>query len=153
MVKSVFETHIKHTSNISSMESEELIQIAREAKDNAYQPYSEYAVGAALLTEDGTVFKGVNIENITYDMCSHAERTAVKSAIANGERRFKCLAISTEAEDGEPPCGTCRQYLAEFCEDSFTIYSDTGDENYEQYTLGEIFPYAFRPQNVKEATD
>ena len=119
----------------------------------AYQPYSNYAVGAALLTENGAVFKGVNIENITYDMCSHAERTAIKSAIANGERDFVCLAISTESEDGEPPCGTCRQYLAEFCDDSFTIYSDTGGNEHEEYTLGEIFPHAFRPQEVEEATE
>lgn len=135
------------------MNPEEMIKEAREAKSNAYQPYSEYAVGSTLLTSSGSIFKGVNIENITYDMCSHAERTAVKSAIANGEREFKCLAISTQSEDGAPPCGTCRQFLAEFCDDSFVIYSDTGEaENYEEYTLGEIFPHAFRPKKVEEAT-
>lgn len=144
---------MKDTTIMVCMEPEELINVAREVKSNAYQPYSNYAVGAALLTENGNVFKGVNIENITYDMCSHAERTAVKSAIANGERDFKCLAISTESEDGAPPCGTCRQYLAEFCDDSFTVYSDTGGDDYEEYTLGEIFPHAFRPQKVEEATD
>ena len=134
------------------MEPEELIDIARNVRNNAYNPYSDYAVGAALLTEDGTVFKGVNIENVTYDMCSHAERTAIKSAITNGKRNVNCLAISTESEDGDPPCGTCRQYIAEFCDDSFIVYSDTGD-GYEQYTLGDIFPHAFRPKKVEEATD
>jgi len=135
------------------MKPEELIELARKVKSNAYQPYSNYAVGAALLTESENVFRGVNIENVTYDMCSHAERTAIKSAITNGERSFKCLAISTESEDGAPPCGTCRQYLAEFCDDSFIVYSDTGGDGYEKYALGDIFPLAFRPQKVEQATD
>lgn len=132
----------------------DLVRKARAAKENAYCPYSEYSVGAALLTADGKVYTGCNIENITLDMCSHAERTAVKSAIADGHTEFESLAISTESEDGPPPCGTCRQYLAEFCEDDFTIYSDRGDEDdYETYTLGEVFPNAFRPQNVEDALD
>jgi cytidine deaminase len=136
------------------MNPEELVKIAREAKANSYEPYSEYSVGAAILTSNDSVFKGVNIENITYDMCSHAERTAIKSAIANGEQDFQCLAISTESEGGEPPCGTCRQYLAEFCGDGFVVYSDMGkSENYKQYRLGDIFPHAFRPEDVEEATD
>lgn len=136
------------------MNPDHMIRKAREVKSDAYQPYSEYAVGAILLTSDGSTFKGVNIENITYDMCSHAERTAIKSAIANGKREFESLAISTQSEDGAPPCGTCRQFLAEFCDDSFVIYSDTGNpEDYDEYTLGEIFPHAFRPEKVKEATE
>lgn len=131
-----------------------LVDVARQSKQNAYQPYSEYAVGACLLTEDGDFYNGVNIENITLDMCSHAERTAIKSAIADGKREFKALAISTESEDGSPPCGTCRQYIAEFCTDDLVIFSDNGkDEEPSQYTLGEIFPNAFRPEKVKEATE
>lgn len=143
------------------MNPQEMVELAREAKKNAYEPYSNYSVGAVVLTEDGSVYKGVNIENITFDMCSHAERTAVKSAIANGHRSFVALAISTQGEDGVPPCGTCRQYLAEFCSDDFIIYSDNGtnlksiytsdSETYESYTLGDIFPSAFRPQNVDDA--
>lgn len=131
------------------MNPRELIQMARKVRSNAYEPYSDYSVGAVLLTESDSIYKGVNIENITFDMCSHAERTAIKSAIANGERDFKCLAISTESEDGVPPCGTCRQYIAEFCSDEFTIYSDNGeDQDISEYTVKEIFPYAFRPDNV-----
>lgn len=145
------------------MNPQNMVETAREAKKNAYEPYSNYSVGAVVVTEDGSVYKGVNIENITFDMCSHAERTAVKSAIANGHRNFKALAISTQEEDGVPPCGTCRQYLAEFCSDDFVIYSDNGttlrslyttdSTTYESYKLGEIFPSAFRPQHVDEATE
>jgi cytidine deaminase len=146
--------YINTKNQLENMDPKELVEIAREAKENAYEPYSEYSVGAAVLTTDGRVFKGVNIENITYDMCSHAERTAIKSAIANGERDFQCLAISTESEGGEPPCGTCRQFLAEFCGDEFVVYSDIGEsDNYEEYRLGDIFPHAFRPKDVEEATE
>lgn len=130
-----------------------LLDFARGAKENAYQPYSEYAVGAVLVTEDGSIYTGCNIENITFDMCSHAERTAMRSAVADGHRDFEVMLISTEAEDGAPPCGTCRQFLAEFCGDNFTIYSDAGGTDVEEYTLGEIFPHAFRPDDVLAETE
>lgn len=123
----------------------ELIDLAREAKQNAYSPYSDYSVGAVVVTQDGTQFTGSNIENSTLDMCSHAERTAMRTAIAEGYRNFQYMAISTEEQNGTPPCGTCRQFLAEFCGDDFPILSDNGDD-IEKYTLGEIFPHAFRPE-------
>lgn len=134
---------------MSKTNPETLIEKARKTKKKAYEPYSGYSVGAAVVTNDGTVYTGVNIENVTLDMCSHAERTAIRTAIADGHRSFKALAISTEAEDGAPPCGTCRQFLAEFCDDDFAIYSD-GENGFETYTLGEIFPHAFRPDHVEE---
>lgn len=130
---------------------EELIAVARDVKENAYQPYSEYSVGAVVVTADGSRYTGCNIENITFDMCSHAERTAMRTAIADGHRDFECMVISTEAEDGPPPCGTCRQFLAEFCDDEFVIFSDEGS-SIAEYTLGEVFPYAFRPDAVTDAT-
>mgnify|MGYP006265906069 CR=1 FL=1 len=131
----------------------ELIEKARKVKQNAYQPYSEYSVGAALLTDTDDLYTGVNIENITLDLCSHAERTAVNTAISEGCTEFSELAISTQAQDGEPPCLTCRQYLVEFCSDDFTIYCDSGGNEYEEYTLGEITPHAFRPKHVQEEED
>lgn len=127
-----------------------LLRLSREAKENAYQPYSEYSVGAAVVTEDGSVYTGCNIENITFDMCSHAERTAMRSAIADGHRNFELLVLSTEQEDGVPPCGTCRQFIAEFCEDDFEIHSDMGEgQSAKKYTLGEVFPQAFRPERIE----
>jgi len=133
------------------VDEEKLIEAAREAKENAYSPYSEYSVGAVVITESGEEYTGCNIENITFDMCSHAERTAMRSAIADGHQEFYALAISTEGQNGAPPCGTCRQFIAEFCADDFVIYSDNGD-SIEEYTLGEIFPNAFRPEAVDDAT-
>jgi cytidine deaminase len=139
--------------NTTREEVAELIHLARTAKENAYQPYSEYAVGAVVVTVDGSRYTGCNIENITLDMCSHAERTAMRTAIADGHRDFKCIALSAEAENGPPPCGTCRQFLAEFCDDDFVIFSDNGEAGITEYTLGEIFPHAFRPESVSEATE
>lgn len=129
---------------------QDLLTIARSAKENAHNPYSEYAVGAAVVTDSDTIFQGCNIETATFDMCSHAERTAIQTALANGHTDFTYMVISTDDQSGEPPCGTCRQFLAEFCEDSFVIHSDAEQSETNQtlakYTLGELLPYAFRPE-------
>lgn len=128
------------------MDAERLIQEARKSKEKGYQEYSDYSVGAVLLVESGDIYRGSNIETATYDMCIHAERSAIDGALTDGvpPEEFERMAISTQTETGEPPCGTCRQFLAEFCGDDFIIYSDNG-EDLETYILGEIFPHAFRP--------
>jgi len=82
-------------------------------------------------------------------MCSHAERTAINTAISEGFTDFSKLAISTQSQNGEPPCLTCRQYLVEFCPHDFIRYSDEGKNEYKEYKLGEIAPNAFRPENVQ----
>lgn len=134
---------------ILSMDLTKYIQAARDAKEGGYQKYSDYSVGAVLVTTNGEVYKGSNIETATFDMCIHAERSAVDGALTQGipPEKFNLMVISTEDQNGEPPCGTCRQFLADFCSDDFSIYSDTGDiENPSEYSLGEIFPHAFRPE-------
>lgn len=132
------------------MDPTELVKEARDAKTAGYQAHSDYAVGAALLVEDGTIYKGSNIETATYDMCIHAERSAIDGALTDGvdPDEFVEMAISTQTENGEPPCGTCRQFIAEFCDDDFVMYSDAGDGTevaLNTYVLGDIFPHAFRP--------
>ncbi|MEM4780335.1 MAG: cytidine deaminase [Halalkalicoccus sp.] len=121
------------------MTIEDLVQAAREAHANAHVPYSEYRVGAALETSDGTVFTGCNIENANYSNSLHAEEVALAQAIATGHRDFSRIAVSSDRLDGVTPCGMCRQTLAEFCDDSFTVICDRGDE-YDEYTLGELLP-------------
>lgn len=116
----------------------ELLSAARSAVDDAYAPYSGYRVGAALETADGTVVTGCNIENANYSNSLHAEEVAIGTAVREGHRSFERLAVTSENRDGVTPCGMCRQTLAEFCDDSFRIYTD-GEES-TAYTLGELLP-------------
>ncbi len=128
------------------MRKEELIGNAMAAMKNAYSPYSEFCVGAALLTKKGKVYTGCNIENSSYSATNCAERTAFFSAIKNGERQFSAIAVvggkKGRVEDYCSPCGVCRQVMSEFCDKNFKIYLYNGVE-IKTYTLGEILPDAF----------
>ncbi|NHN48535.1 cytidine deaminase [Halostella sp. JP-L12] len=118
---------------------DELIEAAREALDEAYVPYSEYRVGAALRTEDGTVYTGCNIENANYSNSLHAEEVAIGSAVRDGHTSFDRVAVTSDRRDGVTPCGMCRQTFAEFCDESFVVICDEGGETTE-YELGELLP-------------
>lgn len=120
-----------------------LLDEAATAKQHAQPTYSEYSVGAAILTDDGSIYTGCNVENATFTLTIHAEQNALTNAISDGHTSFQALAISTTSMDGVPPCGVCRQTIAEYCPDSLPIYSETEDD-YNEYTLGELFPEAFR---------
>jgi cytidine deaminase len=123
------------------MDDETLLDRAREASDAAYAPYSEYAVGAALLTTEGTVYTGCNVENANYSNSLHAEEVALGSAIADGHRTFERLAVSSAARDGVTPCGMCRQTLAEFCGAEFTVVCEGRDESGAvTHRLGDLIP-------------
>lgn len=124
------------------MTNRELIAAAYEAMAYAYAPYSGFRVGAALLTKSGKVYTGVNIENASYGATICAERTACAKAVAEGERAFQAIAVASERELTWP-CGICRQFLAEFCDDNFEIVSGDRAGNLKVYTLGELFPEGF----------
>ncbi|QSG02657.1 cytidine deaminase [Natranaeroarchaeum sulfidigenes] len=117
----------------------ELIELAREARESSYAPYSEYHVGAALETSDGTIFTGCNIENANYSNSVHAEELALSEAVREGYRTFDRIAVSSSELDGVTPCGMCRQSLAEFCPEDLEILCDDGD-SVSTYTLGELIP-------------
>jgi len=125
----------------------DLLDRAREARESAYAPYSEYAVGAALRTADGTVYTGCNVENANYSNSLHAEEVALGSAVRDGHRAFDRLAVSSAAEDGVTPCGMCRQSLAEFCEASFVVVCE-GEGGPVEYELGELLPEAISREMV-----
>lgn len=128
-----------------------LVCMALDARKNAYTPYSDFKVGAALLCADGSVVLGCNIENAAYGPSNCAERTAVFGAVAQGKRKFKAIAIVGGREDALeycPPCGVCRQVLAEFCSGSFEIILGRGDKTYTVHTLSELLPYSFGPGNL-----
>ena len=134
---------------------EQLVREALEAMHFAYVPYSGFTVGAALLTKSGKVYLGCNIENAAYGPSNCAERTAFFKAVSEGERAFKAIAIVGGAEDAKKldfcaPCGVCRQVMEEFCdEEAFEIVLARSVDEYEIYTLKELFPKGFGPKNLK----
>lgn len=129
------------------MTEQELCAAAVAAMQAAYAPYSGCRVGAALLTQSGRVYTGCNIENASYGATMCAERTALFSAVSQGERQFSILAVAGGKEGrlagGFPPCGLCRQTLMEFCPPAMPILVVTGEGTYERYTLGELLPAPF----------
>ena len=124
---------------MSDSDLDPLVSRARDVARDAYVPYSEYAVGAALRTADGTVYVGCNIENANYSNSLHAEEVAIAEAVKDGHREFDRLAVSSNARDGVTPCGMCRQTLTEFCDDDLPVVCDEG-EDVSEYTLGELLP-------------
>lgn len=128
------------------MTEKELLAAAERARENAYAPYSHFQVGAALLTSDGRVFLGANVENASFGATSCAERSAVFAAVSAGVRDFEAIAIcgGHEGERGGicPPCGICRQVLSEFCKKDFRILLGNADE-YREYALSKLLPHSF----------
>lgn len=114
------------------------------AQGRAYVPYSEYRVGAALLTAGGEVVTGCNVENATYGATCCAERTAVFSAVAAGHRDFRAIAVATNGPEAGTPCGICRQVLAEFSDGALEVLCFTPEGAEARYTLAELLPHAFR---------
>jgi len=121
------------------MDDTDLLALAREAVERSYAPYSEYYVGAALETDDGTVFSGCNVENANYSNSVHAEELALSKAVEAGHRTFVAIAVSSDRRDGVTPCGACRQSLSEFCDEDFRIVCE-GSGPPTSYTLGKLLP-------------
>lgn len=140
------------------MLNRELIELAYQARENAYAPYSHFQVGAALLTKSGKVYTGCNIENASFGATNCAERTAFFKAVSEGEKEFSMIAI-VGGKEGEPksgqngqscaPCGICRQVMMEFCNpEEFQILLEDGKGGVKSYTLKELLPLGFGPDNL-----
>ena len=137
------------------MDYAQLCILADEARSRSYCVYSDFAVGAALLTEEGKVYQGCNIENASYPAGICAERTAFCKAISEGERNFKAIAIAGGPKGSKPdnayPCGICRQFMNEFVSgDSFDILIVHEDLSYDQIKFSDILPFAFDPANLNK---
>lgn len=128
------------------MNDAELIQAADEARRHAYVPYSRFPVGAALLTEDGQLYTGCNVENAAYPVSLCAERVALFKAVSEGHRRFRTLAVVTDT--GGAPCGSCRQALSEFAPDLEVIVAD-GQGHARTYQLDELLPHSFTAEQLQ----
>jgi cytidine deaminase len=124
-----------------------LVELARKARDKAYAPYSNYQVGAALLTSSGRTFTGCNVESAAYPTSMCAERVAVFKAVSEGEQKFVAMAVVTD--NGGTPCGACRQVLAEFGLDTLVLVADTQGSIKQESTLSELLPGAFTPGDLR----
>lgn len=133
----------------------ELISCALSARKNAYTPYSHFNVGAALLTKSGKIYEGFNIECAAYSVCNCAERTALFRAVFDGHRNFDAIAVAGRKASEQalleycPPCGMCRQALREFCDPNlFKVILAKNENEYKIYTLEELLPQSFGPDNL-----
>lgn len=133
------------------MESEKLVEIAKEARSISRSPYSHFAVGAALLCKDGKVFKGANIENSAYPLCMCAERNALYNAYMNGYKKEDFVALALCADTDEPcsPCGACRQVISELFPANAPIYMSNLKGALKETTIVELLPFAFSEDDLK----
>ncbi len=146
---------MEQTTTIQLNESliKEMIHVAIEQLANAYVPYSGFRVGAALLAKNGTIYTGCNIENAAYTPTNCAERTAFFKAVSEGVRKFDAICV-VGGKDGvlteyAAPCGVCRQVMMEFCNpDTFQIILAVSEENYDVFTLRQLLPQGFGPNNL-----
>ncbi len=133
----------------NDMNEKDLIKEAFEAQKKSISPYSKFRVGAALETEDGKIYYGANIENAAYSVTVCAERTALFTALLQGERKFKRIAVVSDSQTITAPCGACRQALNEFCDADFEVIMANKNGEYEIKTLGELLPYGFKGENLE----
>ena len=133
------------------MKKEQLIQKAVEARELSYSPYSRFKVGAALLTKDGQVFLGANIENSSYPLCMCAERNALYNAMMHGYKKedFEALALSADTEGPCSPCGACRQVISELFPNDKPIYMANIKGDVKETNVPELLPFAFSEDDLK----
>jgi len=122
---------------------EKMFKKAKEAQKNAYVPYSGFPLGAAVLTEDGSIYTGVNIENASFSLTNCAERSAIFTAVSKGERRIEALLIVSSTKNPVPPCGACRQVIQEFADGDIEVVMMTAEGKELTMTNAELLPGAF----------
>lgn len=127
---------------------EALVEEAKNAREQAYTPYSHFQVGAAIETEDGEIFHGCNIENAAYSMCNCAERTAMFAAYAAGSRKFKRMAVVADTERPVSPCGACRQVMAELCDPEMPVILSNLKGDTMETTVAQLLPGAFIQEDL-----
>ena len=128
---------------------ESLLTAAREAQKHAHAPYSRFRVGAAVLDEQDRVHAGCNVENAAYPLGNCAEAVAIGALVTNGGKRIRAIAVVGDGESLVPPCGACRQRLRELAADDIPILVGDGERLRATFTLGQLLPHSFGPENLK----
>lgn len=127
---------------------EEWVKAAQQAQDFAYVPYSHFPVGACLVTKEGKLYTGSNIENASFGLTNCAERTAIFKAVSEGDKEFSHLVISGNTDEPISPCGACRQVMIEFCDPSMPVTLVNKDGELKDVTVGELLPYSFTEEQL-----
>ena len=131
------------------MNKQLLIEAAKQARERAYVPYSKFKVGAALLTKDGKVYGGCNIENASYGLCNCAERTALFKAYSEGDHEYAMLAVVADTKRPVPPCGACRQVIVELCDPNMPVILANMKGDVQETTVKELLPGAFLKEDLR----
>ncbi|WP_313798237.1 cytidine deaminase [Cytobacillus sp.] len=132
------------------MNIEKLIEEAKIAREKAYVPYSKFKVGAAIITEDGKIYHGCNIENAAYSMCNCAERTAIFKAYSEGDKKFTAMAVVADTDRPCSPCGACRQVIAELCPKDMKVFLTNLKGDIQEISIEGLLPGAFSPEDLHE---
>ena len=131
----------------------QLIQEAIKARAHAHAPYSNHRVGAVIVTKEGRIFSGVNVENCALPLGDCAERVAICKAVSEGFKNFSKLVIVTGNKDISPPCGGCRQIIREFCSENFEIILSNPDKKFKLFKLKDLLPFSFGPDSMHKGQD
>jgi cytidine deaminase len=131
------------------MDDKKLIEIAKQARDKAYVPYSNFGVGAALLTANGDVVTGCNIENASFGLTNCAERTAIFKLLSEGKQEIHTIAVVADAPRPVPPCGACRQVMAEFCRPDTKVILTNLQGDIKETTVAELLPFSFTKEDME----
>ncbi len=135
-----------HFQELSKLDKE-LIEEAIKAKNRSYSPYSKFRVGSSLLTADGEIYTGCNIENISFSPTVCAERTAIFKAVSEGKLNISKIAVAVDDKNYCTPCGVCRQVMSEFCSEKMRIFLVNGNNEVVSVSFGELFPGTFQPDS------
>ncbi len=130
------------------MDKHQLINEALSGREKAYAPYSHFQVGAAIVTKEGKIYKGCNIENASYGLTNCAERTAIFKAVSEGQKEFTMLAIVADTDGPVSPCGACRQVIAEFCDPNMPVILANLKGDIRETTVKELLPFAFSSEDI-----
>jgi cytidine deaminase len=133
-----------------NMNKEQLVEQAKLAREKAYVPYSKFKVGAALLSENGKVYNGANIENAAYSLTCCAERTALFKAYTEGDTKFSAIAVVADTKRPVPPCGACRQVISELCPPEMPVYLTNLKGDVQELKVKELLPGAFSPEDLND---